>query len=226
VKKNQKNYRDSKKFLLYDNYQSDVSSNENSYSNNLNQALIVESETTDNESARKNNELISENNNDISSDNLNHIDEDGFFEFENDLKSNYYNLRKKNELLYENAPITISEFNTLFMACVDRLSLADTHCDLLLDFVRVIIPKSNELANSYYMVQKSRKNDLSLNFKVFKLCHMCQSKISFKKCSNETCLSNNQIKKKYIEVVVSNISSQIEEIISNNYGSITKYQSM
>ena len=96
LNKNRKNYRASKKLLFYDNNQSDASGNENSFSNNLkNQALIVESETTDNESATKNNELISENNSDISSDNLNHFDEDGFFEFENDLKSNYYNLKKK-----------------------------------------------------------------------------------------------------------------------------------
>ena len=67
------------------------------------------------------------------------------------------------------------------MSLVDRLSLAETHCDLLLDFIRILIPKSNKLANSYNMVQKLRKSELSLNFKVFKLCFLCQSSLNNRK---------------------------------------------
>ena len=119
--------------------------------------------------------------------------------------NNYYNEPINEELLYENAPLNVGEFNTLFMSLVDRLSLAETHCDLLLDFIRILIPKSNKLANSYNMVQKLRKSELSLNFKVFKLCFLCQSSLNNRKCSSDTCLSNTQIKKKYIDVVVSNI---------------------
>ena len=111
------------------------------------------------------------------------------------------------------------------MALIDRISLPDTHSDMLLEFIRTIIPRSNCLATSLYNLRNSIHNKLNLNYEVFFLCKMCSEKLNKKKiCESETCLSHSLVKDKFIYVVVNNVSNQIKEIIINHYDSILKYK--
>lgn len=127
--------------------------------------------------------------------------------------------------LFDKSPVSIGEFNTLFLGLVDRLALPDTHSEILLEFIRAIVPRSNNLTTSYHKIKQSKNSSSSLYFNEFKLCSVCNSKLKQTDCESSTCLYNRLTKRKYIHVVISNIKFQIEQIITNNYDSLVKYKS-
>ena len=123
--------------------------------------------------------------------------------------------------LYPNSHLKVEDFNTLFMVMVIKLALPHSHCSLLLEFIRLILPIDNNLPDSYYKIK-------NLNFKTnvsqFALCKICEVVLDKnKKCPSETCSSHRIIIKKNIKVLCSNISNQLITILSLHYKSMLNY---
>ena len=62
--------------------------------------------------------------------------------------------------LFENSPVTITEFTTLLFGLVDRLTLPDNYLEILLEFIREIVPRANHLKTSFHKI-KQFKNKAS-----------------------------------------------------------------
>lgn len=123
--------------------------------------------------------------------------------------------------LYPNSHLKVEDFNTLFMVMVIKLSSPQSHCLLLLEFIRLILPVNNNLPDSYYKIK-------NLNFKTnvsqFSLCKICEMGLDKnKKCQSDTCASHRIVIKKNINVLCSNISNQLITILSLHYKSMLNY---
>lgn len=111
------------------------------------------------------------------------------------------------------------------MALLIKLSLPESHSEALFEFIKMILPDSNNLPESYYRFNQSFKNKL---LKSMKLCHICQSEFVDNACPSSTCYSKREEKKinikKSIKVVVADIKTQIHTVLSCHYESIVKYK--
>lgn len=56
--------------------------------------------------------------------------------------------------IYPGSKIVLNEFNTLFMGMVDHLAIAETHKDVVLEFIRLLMPPDNNIPNSYNLIKK------------------------------------------------------------------------
>jgi hypothetical protein len=130
-----------------------------------------------------------------------------------------------NHKLFIDAHISLNEFNLLFMALLNKLSLPETHSEALFEFIKLILPTSNHVSESYYKYKKSFKNTL---VKEHKLCHICKMKFVNNKCPSESCCSNREEKKinikKSIKVIEADIETQIRTILTNHFNTIVKYK--
>ena len=117
----------------------------------------------------------------------------------------------------------MNDFNTLFISVIDKLELAETHSECLLDFIRLILPTNNNLPNSVYRI---KKRSTYSKIKTYYLCKICESKLVDNKCPSETCYSHKTIIKKHIQIHCANVTSQLEIILSNHLNSINDYLSI
>ena len=59
-----------------------------------------------------------------------------------------------NKKLHFYSTLRLKEFNTLFIALVDKFSLPENKRDSLLEFIRLLLPQENNLPKTYYMIKK------------------------------------------------------------------------
>ena len=123
--------------------------------------------------------------------------------------------------LYNKSTLTVSEFVVLFLACVGKLAIAETHCDMLLNFIRLLLPMDNNLPLSYRRIRKLVSED---GMKKLSLCSICFRELSkFKLCPSETCLSNRRPKTTITTICVASKRTQIANIVSRNISAINSY---
>lgn len=127
--------------------------------------------------------------------------------------------------LYSNADIKLAEFNILFMSLITALNLPETHSERLYEFIKLILPNSSTMLETYYRFKTNFNYNL---IKEIKLCHICQRELINKECPSETCSSHSLEKKivlkKSIKVVTADIEAQIRLVLCNHYESIVKYK--
>ena len=95
------------------------------------------------------------------------------------------NIYIDNPKLFTNSQLTVSEFNQLFIACANRLSLAESHCQILLAFIRLIAPTENHVPSTYNRIKKTcaGNNDFMQRWK---LCSICFKELNqLKKCPSK-----------------------------------------
>ena len=122
----------------------------------------------------------------------------------------------------------VSEFIILFISLVDKLALAENHCELLLNFVKMIlngVDDENNVPTSYYKLKKTLPIPM---INSFILCKNCNEEVKIKIengkkskiCSSEMCASrrlSHLRNKDLVKVYNSNIISQIREILNNHH---------
>ena len=114
------------------------------------------------------------------------------------------------------------------MATVDKLALPETQVDILLDFIRLILPIQNNCPLSYYSIKKSIGTpDITSTL----ICKICDGEIETvkphtKKCNTEGCASASLGLKSnsFIKVFNANIITQITRIYSEHHNTILKYK--
>ena len=147
----------------------------------------------------------------------------------------------QSQKLFCNSRMNVKDFNILFMATVDRLAIPESNRNIILDLIRITMPKLNNLPESYQIVQNSfQKPDISS----FTLCKICTQEISSLKyddtrakkldyqrnkkkrvCPNDNCSSQNVGLKSRncIKVYTLNIFSQLKTIIEENETTMLNY---
>ena len=87
----------------------------------------------------------------------------------------HINDQQESPLLFKDSRLNVRNFNLLFMATMDKLSIPEDTRHLVLDLIRFALPILNELPLSYHMVKKSiEKQEIS----AFLLCKICNQEIS------------------------------------------------
>ena len=128
--------------------------------------------------------------------------------------------------------INVNDFNTLFLATVNKLAIAENQRETVLEFIRLLLTVDNNLPCSYNKIKKSvEMPDIKNNI----LCKFCNKKIEFekigrkkfKKFTKTLCISNRQgIKSKsLVKVIEVDIVSQLRIILDNHKQSIDSYHS-
>jgi len=109
---------------------------------------------------------------------------------------------------------------------MNKLNLAETHSELLFEFIKIILPENANLADTYYKFKKSFKYDL---ISETKLCHICHKELKNKICPSKTCISNNNAKQaipKSVKIIIADIKQQLDIILTNHYQTIVEYKSI
>jgi hypothetical protein len=126
--------------------------------------------------------------------------------------------------IYKGTKITIKEFNYSFEALMQKMSLAKTHRNLILKFIKSILPGDNKIAPSYYLLSNKLNEVQKLKNSVFKICSTCYEKIQRNNCLNPNCLTKSNKKSLTIDVAIENWEKRIELIINKNKESISEYK--
>ena len=71
---------------------------------------------------------------------------------EEDEMGDWYDATDQNidQRLYSNADIKLAEFNILFMSLITALNLPETHSERLYEFIKLILPNSSTMLETYY----------------------------------------------------------------------------
>ena len=130
-----------------------------------------------------------------------------------------------NKLFYK-SQVTLKEFNTLFMSLISKINLPETHSEILFEFIRVILPADNLLAETFYRFKKC------FNFNIPKekrLCSICKRELKDNKCPCSTCVSIRFTKKeairRSIKIVSVGIRPILINILNNHYDKMIRYKS-
>ena len=117
------------------------------------------------------------------------------------------------------------------MSTVEKLSLAESHRDVILDLIRIVLPVQNNLPTSYNQIKKSIKTPTLSEFLLCKICckEIKQNKKDKRKnkiCSTELCLSRTSGLKSnnFIKVFSSDIIAQIQMILSKHLDTMINYK--
>ena len=127
-----------------------------------------------------------------------------------------------NHRLFVNSPVTVKQFNVLFSSCVDRISLAEAHAHVLLDFIRVILPCVNNLPKTYRNIKRLRSDSCLQRTKVCSLCF--EPLDTSMHCPSETCGSKDYNKSCKTTICVANVAKQLGHLVSMHKDSMDKYR--
>ena len=106
------------------------------------------------------------------------------------------------------------------MSLTSKLSIPVNKCEMLLDFIRMILPNDNRLPSSFYLIRKGFLKEKTISFKI---CSVCNDAFRTRTCEKQSCLDAKS--KRFVRCHVSNITTQLRLIVDNYYDSITKYKS-
>jgi RNA polymerase subunit RPABC4/transcription elongation factor Spt4 len=113
--------------------------------------------------------------------------------------------------------LTFNEFRLSYFWICKEMNLANKHRDLLLKYLKRLLPSNNKLPNSY----KTLKKDVNeYSFQKYKVCVDCAGKISNNNCPN--CFSNNTSKQ--VDAAVFDFETQLTDIYIRNTQEILKYK--
>ena len=108
------------------------------------------------------------------------------------------------------------------MSTINKISIPLNQVDSILDFVRLVVPRINNLPTSFNAMKKMI-NTYNLVTK-YKICQLCNNVIvDGKLCNFEGCAYQN-LKKPIVKVFTSNIFEQIKTIFGNYLTSMVEYK--
>lgn len=95
-------------------------------------------------------------------------------ESDSEEEQNNFIFKNGAKVIFEESQISLNEFNTLFMGMVDQLALAEIHRDVVLEFIRLILPINNIIPKSYNLI----KNSIAVpEIKTFMACKLCGEEV-------------------------------------------------
>ena len=114
--------------------------------------------------------------------------------------------------IYNGSMLTRKEFSLSYIWMCQKLNLAQTHRNELLNYIRSLLPSLNKIPSSYNQTIKSVRNK-AMQKEIFKLCLGCYEK-------NENCMCDDIHPKRIIDVARFDIQKQFKSIIKNNWHTI------
>jgi hypothetical protein len=133
-----------------------------------------------------------------------------------------------NKPIYDGSRIFMDEFELVFMWICNILCLPIVHRNLLLQFIKIILPYPNEIKSYYMMTNKLINN--KKEEKLFNICSYCYEKLKDNNCLNSRCSKKiqNDIKdkkKNKICIVSFDFVAQLKQIITKYWEEIVIFKS-
>ena len=117
--------------------------------------------------------------------------------------------------IYAGSHLSVNEFAVSYLWLTQKLRISRIGREILLDFIRSLLPFNNNIPKSYRAILKSKKFSQP---KPVKICSIC-----YNDTLNCDCKITNF--KKTIEVLKFNLQEQFEYILSKEWSTIKNYRS-
>lgn len=144
-------------------------------------------------------------------------------DFENDHDDDNY-------AIFTGSRLKLNEFAILYEFLCSKLKLCDKYKDILLDFVKSVLPGNNKIPSSYSKLTNrllSKFNMLEKKNSVYKVCNICYKKLNNNVNCDECMYQNANSKfRTSCDVAVFDIESQLIDTISKNWKNILEYRSI
>lgn len=110
----------------------------------------------------------------------------------------------------------------MFLSCIDKISISSTHASLILELIRLLIPKNNNLP---LLLNSIKKQNLTRSeTKNYVLCKICENELINKKCcENRSCLEYKNIISRQIQIHALNIEAQLSIILKNHHHDMLQF---
>ena len=125
----------------------------------------------------------------------------------------------ENEKIYEDSNTSLGDFYVGYLTLVSKLKLSLSHPNILLDFIKCIIPQPNIIPRSYNILSKSFSKSKVVEKKI---CSMCSIEIINNKYSCEVSESTLQ---SINYIYVHDVKQQMNDIIIKEYATLKSYLS-
>ena len=123
-----------------------------------------------------------------------------------------YDIINTNKVLYKDSNVRVQDFSVGFLVLCKRVNICKSGRNILLDFIKSILPPINEVPFSYNQLIKN----LTLNkFKTSKLC---------RNCLKENCICENTQKK--ILVHEFDVENQLRAVLNKNWELMCNYNGL
>jgi hypothetical protein len=121
--------------------------------------------------------------------------------------------------LFDGSDITVHQFSFAYLKVCNDLKLSSNGRDVMLDFIRYVMPKDSKIPKSFRCLQNSI--DIP-TYEVKKECRNCKKEFKEKDRSTHECSADKIILDK---IYCMDIVSQIERVLTENLDLYHKYQS-
>lgn len=131
------------------------------------------------------------------------------------------NLNTENESLYNGSQLNLKEFCIIFLRFCNKMKLNKINRDLLLNFIKNILPINNNIPNSYYKLLSLLKIKIPKSKRICTLCHADLININETQIFCRACNKNDP----GIEISNFNLNDQLICLVKNQYHTIQNYKS-
>lgn len=125
--------------------------------------------------------------------------------------------------IYETSDLKLAEFNLMYTYICDQTKLNITEREMILKFIKRILPPDNIIPNSYYKLNKHMDLEKS---KSLKLCPFCFDELNSNECANSNCVKNQNkliYKLKPVELMKFDVESQLNHIIKKQWSYLSMH---
>lgn len=129
--------------------------------------------------------------------------------------------QNKYDFIYKNSRLTMAEFNLFYRWICQKMKLNKLNRNLLLSFIKNILPADNIIPSSYYKLLKGLNKEKKVSKKCFKICSECYSLYN-NGCENKSCV--NPKKNKKIDALVFDFKYHLKHIIQKYWTEIKHYK--
>ena len=134
------------------------------------------------------------------------------------------------EYIYPGSYLDVDDFVFSFLFLCKQLKLSKKSRDILLKYIKALLPSQNKILNSYKVIINKTiiKNSRA---QCFKMCPLCSKKEDGHKCSNDVCPASFNLNDllnshKLCDVVLFDFVSELKFVIGKNAEQIRKYKSL
>ena len=125
------------------------------------------------------------------------------------------------EFIYNGSLINVKEFCSLFLWLCQKISISRCNRDVLLDFLRCLLPYDCKIPSSYYKILKMKKISKP---KIKTICPACSVLLDNAKSEHYCQLSKNTPTTISAEFVEFDVVEQLKFIIKSEWQTIQQYQ--
>jgi hypothetical protein len=133
----------------------------------------------------------------------------------------YEEKNQTHDFIFNGSRLTLKEFNLTFRWVCQKMRLSKINRNLLLTFIKTILPTNNHIPTSYYLLLKSLKRKSSCDKKTFKICSKCYDPYK-NGCENVSC--NNLKKQHSIDALVFDFEYHLKFIVTKFWKEIQNYK--